>query len=115
MNSHLAEQTPLVNGRQTSASPADMPVIRIGLRTTLAPVALFIAVIASLDTFFVVPPGTIGVVTTFGKVDSYTSGAHMKSPFVSTLINFTAKTQKLEEENDIPTKEGLNVRLDTAM
>jgi regulator of protease activity HflC (stomatin/prohibitin superfamily) len=76
---------------------------------------LFCLLLYASDSFFVVPPGTIGVVVTLGHVQAFDSGFHRKTPFVSEVIEFTAKTQKLEEENDIPTKEGLNVRLDTAV
>mmetsp|Transcript_22064 Transcript_22064/g.33535 ORF Transcript_22064/g.33535 Transcript_22064/m.33535 type:complete len:295 (+) Transcript_22064:95-979(+) len=71
--------------------------------------------ISYLETCFVVPPGTIGIVITLGHVQSFSNGVHTKIPFVSELVYLTAKTQKLEEENEIPTKEGLNVRLDTAV
>jgi len=65
--------------------------------------------------FFVVQPGTIAVVVTLGRVASYPNGVFTKVPFVSTKYIFSSKTQKLEETNQIPTKEGLNVQLDTAV
>ncbi len=71
--------------------------------------------ISYFETCFVVPPGTIGIVVTLGHVQAFSNGVHTKMPFVSELVYLTAKTQKLEEENEIPTKEGLNVRLDTAV
>ncbi len=77
----------------------------------------FFAFVAFLlcNPFFSVPPGTIGVVVTFGHVRSCGPGVYTKAPLISEVINFTAKTQKLEETNAIPTKEGLNVELDTAV
>jgi prohibitin 1 len=78
-------------------------------------VFLVFVVITLNSMFFVVEPGTIGVVVTLGKVASYPSGVYTKLPFVATEYTFTSKTQKLEETNQIPTKEGLNVQLDTAV
>ena len=68
-----------------------------------------------LQTSFIVEPGNIGLVVTLGSVTAVQSGLHFKFPFVSRVITFSAKTQKLEESNNIPTKEGLSVQLDTAM
>ncbi len=78
---------------------------------------VFFAFLAFLlfNPFFSVPPGTIGVVVTFGNVRACGPGVYTKTPLISEVINFTAKTQKLEETNTIPTKEGLNVELDTAV
>ena len=67
------------------------------------------------DSIIVVQPGSIGLIVTLGKVVAVESGLHFKSPFISKLIIFSAKTQKLEESNNTPTKEGLSVQLDTAM
>lgn len=64
---------------------------------------------------FVVQPGMIGLVVTLGNVVAVESGLHYKYPFISKVITFSAKTQKLEESNNTPTKEGLSVQLDTAM
>ena len=67
------------------------------------------------DSIFVVQPGSIGLIVTLGKVVAVESGLYFKYPFISKLIMFSAKTQKLEESNNTPTKEGLSVQLDTAM
>lgn len=64
---------------------------------------------------FVVPPGMIGIVVTLGKVEAFENGVHHRTPFVSHVEILSAKTQLLEEENVIPTKEGLSVKLDTAI
>ncbi|KAL3911735.1 MAG: hypothetical protein SGILL_007165, partial [Bacillariaceae sp.] len=55
------------------------------------------------------------IVVTFGHVSDYHNGLHFRAPFVSSLEIFSAKTQKLEEENTTPTKEGLSVQLATVV
>uniref|UniRef100_A0A7S2UVL3 Prohibitin n=1 Tax=Fibrocapsa japonica TaxID=94617 RepID=A0A7S2UVL3_9STRA len=67
------------------------------------------------DCFFIVAPGNVGVVVTFGHVESFSAGLHTKWAFISHVVTLSAKTQLLEEQNVIPTKEGLNVELDTAV
>lgn len=64
----------------------------------------------------IVPPGEVGVVTTFGSVSKQTlpSGLHLKNP-VSQVRNVSVKTRLCEEETYVPTKEGLTVELDTAL
>ena len=59
--------------------------------------------------------GNIGVVITLGHVASYPPGIHWRIPYASHLVLLSAKTQKLDEQNQVPTKEGLSVQLDTAV
>lgn len=80
----------------------------------LAAVALLLLVTV-YETSFVVPPGFIGVVVTLGHVTTFPAGWNYRTPFVSHLELLTAKTQLLETNNVIPTKEGLSVELDTAV
>jgi len=79
------------------------------------PIIAIVAIIIASECAFVVQPGMIGLVITLGHVTAVNSGLHFKVPLVSELITMSAKTQKLEEENVIPTKEGLSVKLDTAI
>lgn len=79
------------------------------------PVLVFGAVVSVFLSIFVVPPGSIGIVVTFGKVESFSAGLHAKLPWISSLELISAKTQLLEEKNQTPTKEGLSVELDTAI
>lgn len=81
----------------------------------MIPVLTILGVILFVSSYIIVPPGTIAIVVTAGQVVAYESGMHHKFPILSEVIEMTAKTQKLEQENDIPTKEGLSVRLDTAV
>lgn len=84
-------------------------------------IAIFIVIVILTNVGFalmpvtVIGPGTIGVVVTLGKVRAIESGVHFVPPFVSEVIKMSAKTQKLEETNSIPTKEGLAVSLDTVV
>lgn len=100
---------------------------------------LVMLVLLSLRT---VPPAHIAVLTTFGKVSNgvLASGLHVcafsarapvtvppcvdllltrtrsaaGNPFASTVI-FSVKTQLFEQQNHVPTKEGLTVDLDVAL
>jgi len=94
------------------------PIMMKEYKVTCASLVMFLScfiVIFIGDPFFVVEPGTIGVVVTMGKVEAFEPGMHTKIPFVARVLEFTAKTQKLEETNTTPTKEGLTVKLDTAV
>jgi len=108
---NAGEVDPLISSNGSRASYSDQDSMQ---SLKLAISFLLLTLIIS-QTFFVVPPGTIGIVVTLGHVVAFESGIHVKMPFLSELINLTAKTQKLEEENNIPTSEGLSVRLDTAV
>ncbi len=125
MTKYANETLPLVPNHQDSNSNtinmtnrneySGDPVLRITFKGLFV-AALAIILISSLaDMAFVVEPGSIGLVVTLGSVVAVQSGLHIKPPFISKVIMFTAKTQKLEESNNTPTKEGLSVQLDTAM
>jgi regulator of protease activity HflC (stomatin/prohibitin superfamily) len=96
----------------TNIRYGDMPVVRISGNAIFL---FIICLVVALQTPFVVDPGNIGLIVTLGKVISVESGLHFKIPLVSRVITLTTKTQKLEESNSTPTKEGLSVQLDTAM
>ena len=58
--------------------------------------ATFILVFASVRS---VPPASIGVVSTFGRVDgTVDSGLHLVNPFAAITL-FSTKTQLLEQQN----------------
>ena len=63
-----------------------------------------------------VEPATVGVVTTFGRVSEATldAGLHFVNPFAS-VTAYSTKTQLFEQQNHVPTKEGLTVDLDVAL
>lgn len=83
----------------------------------LVVVGIFIVLtlIAAFQFSFVVHPGEVGIVVTLGHVQAYPQGYHFRAPYVSTVERMSTKTQLLKQENVIPTKEGLAVRLDTAV
>jgi len=113
---HRKESDPLVAFRDDDSHPTTTSRRPTPERNVIVVIISIMIVLAAFSgAFFVVAPGTVGIVVTLGKVISYPSGLHFKIPFVSQLIEMNAKTQKLEESNDTPTKEGLTVRLDTAV
>jgi len=77
---------------------------------------------AALATFLlansltVVSPGTVALQETFGNVNPtpLEAGLHIKNPLTN-LRTFSVKTVLAEEENFVPTSEGLTVELDTAL
>ena len=76
-------------------------------------VSLLFAVIATTQTFTVVPAGNVGVVDFFGVVSENTlkSGINFVNPLAN-VIKFTVQTQELKELMDVPSKEGLTVSLE---
>ena len=76
---------------------------------------LVAVIIPFFSSFFIIPPGEIGIVVTLGHVKSYRPGPHWRIPFLSHLVLMSSKTQKLDEQNNVPTQEGLSVQLDTAV
>lgn len=108
------ELTPLTGNRsKTRQGSYDLgeQMVAWGLLAFFA-IVLLLSIAQSI---FVVPPGMVGVVVTFGQVATHLNGIHIRAPWVSSLELFSAKTQKLEESNTTPTKEGLSVQLDTVV
>jgi len=86
-------------------------------RASLSGIIAFIAaVIALSQCFTVVPAGTIGVVDVFGYVSNNTlkSGINPVNP-LARVIKFSVKTQEDKEEMEVPTKEGLTVKLEASV
>ena len=112
----MDERAPLVgepHGRSRTNNTLGLPFSVSELLGVLLLVVLF--VIPLFNSWYVVPPGEIGVVVTLGHVESFGPGLHWRYPYVSHVTLLTAKTQKLDERNTCPTREGLSVQLDTAM
>lgn len=78
-------------------------------------VGAIVGFIALGKSFVEVPPGEVGVVVTRGNLRTVGPGRHQVRPFASEVDMMSTKTQLLEQEHTIPTKEGLNVQLDTAV
>merc|ERR1711939_706817 len=75
-----------------------------------------VIVLYCLTSIRTVPPAHVGVTVTFGSVGSspLLSGLHMVNPLAS-VVTVNLKTQLLYSENNVPTREGLNVELDVAL
>eukprot|EP00288_Rhodomonas_lens_P005415 CAMPEP_0177726692 /NCGR_PEP_ID=MMETSP0484_2-20121128/19913_1 /TAXON_ID=354590 /ORGANISM="Rhodomonas lens, Strain RHODO" /LENGTH=94 /DNA_ID=CAMNT_0019239275 /DNA_START=62 /DNA_END=342 /DNA_ORIENTATION=+ len=75
--------------------------------------ALFILTILLLSSLRTVPAAHVGVVTTAGRVSGtpLQPGVHFTSP-ISGIHSFSTKTILIDQENEVPTKEGLTVKLD---
>jgi prohibitin 1 len=113
------ENQPLIESSSvTLASMDDTTSSNVASRTCGSMFCAVIGItlfIAALQFSFVIPPGSIGLVVTLGHVEAFDSGLHYRFPFISSVEMLSSKTQKLEQNNMIPTKEGLAVKLDTAV
>lgn len=76
---------------------------------------VFFVLLIAFSSSVVIPPGEIGIVVTLGKIKTLPPGLHFRSILISSVETLSGKTQLLEQENVIPTKEGLSVKLETAM
>lgn len=76
-------------------------------------IAVFMLLVALGQLFTVIPAGHVGVVDFFGNVsaDTLKSGINMRNP-LARIVKFSVKTEELTEEMDVPSKEGLTVKLD---
>ena len=117
---HDAERDPLLMGTGGSNTQrgdhdtATHPAVRV-VQLLLIGSILLVAVVSAFETAFVVPPGMVGIIVTLGQVQAMPAGLHFRIPMVSEVEILSTKTQLLEEQNVIPTKEGLSVTLDTAV
>ena len=83
----------------------------------LAGVALLVVVILLYASIAYVPPGSVGVLTSFGAVDTkeiLREGTHFVSPFKINHV-LTVRTQTQEEHTSTPSMEGLNLEMDTSI
>ncbi len=87
-----------------------------GARTGSMAVAAVFGLIALLQFFTVIPAGHVGVVDFFGRVSSKTlkAGINMRNP-LARIVKFSIKTQQVYEVMDVPSKEGLTVKLDASI
>ncbi|MBN1781301.1 prohibitin family protein [bacterium] len=72
--------------------------------------------LAFSQTVRVIQAGQVGVVNIFGKVQkrALRSGIQLVIPFAD-VINYSIKTQEMKEIMDVPSKEGLNVKLELSV
>jgi regulator of protease activity HflC (stomatin/prohibitin superfamily) len=96
--------------RVIDANPA--PIFRfvaIGAITFLVLIMVYAAVAY-------VPPGHVGVLTSFGRVTGVVlpEGTHFVSPFTINHV-LSVRTQTQEEHTSTPSSEGLNLEIDTSL
>jgi prohibitin 1 len=75
-----------------------------------------LAILAFSQTIRVIPAGNVGVVNIFGKVNkkSLKSGIRPVVPFAD-VIMYSVKTQEIKELMDVPSREGLSMKLDVSL
>jgi regulator of protease activity HflC (stomatin/prohibitin superfamily) len=84
-----------------------------------APLALLVAAVLSLaalsQAVVVVPAGHVGVVDLFGRVAPLTlkSGLNLVNP-LARVVKMSIKTQDMKEVMDVPSQEGLTVKLEVS-
>ena len=89
-------------------------VLRRPWRRRWAAVGLALSLVF-LNPLHVTPPGSVTVVSRLGHVSTCDPGISLVTPLVSTKKLFSTQTRLLEQENFVPTREGLTVELDTAI
>ena len=98
----------------------DPRVITVNPRSAAAPVLIGIGVIFLIILLWAsiayVPPGSVGVLTSFGRVtgEVLPEGTHFVSPFKINHV-LTIRTQTQEEHTSTPSSEGLNLEIDTSL
>jgi regulator of protease activity HflC (stomatin/prohibitin superfamily) len=78
-------------------------------------IILLLVAVALFSCLTVIPAGSVGVVDFFGTVSNLTlkAGINFVNPFAN-IIKFSVKTQETMEVMDVPSKEGMNVKLDVS-
>ncbi|MGC2695711.1 MAG: prohibitin family protein [Candidatus Angelobacter sp.] len=82
----------------------------------LVGIGLVLALILVWTSVAYVPPGSAGVLTSFGRVtgEILPEGTHFVSPFKINHV-LTVRTQTQEEHTSTPSSEGLNLEIDTSL
>jgi regulator of protease activity HflC (stomatin/prohibitin superfamily) len=98
----------------------DPRVITVNPRSAGRPILIGIGLIFLLIILWAsvayVPPGSVGVLTFFGRVtgEVLPEGTHFVSPFKINHV-LTVRTQTQEEHTSTPSSEGLNLEIDTSL
>jgi len=98
----------------------DPRVITVNPRTAgrriLIGIGVFFLLILLWSSVAYVPPGSVGVLTYFGRVtgEALPEGTHIVSPFKVNHV-LTVRTQTQEEHTSTPSSEGLNLEMDTSL
>jgi len=98
---------------QSARKNANVNAMARGSSTIFGAVAVVFVLVALSQMFTVVPAGNVGVVDFFGTVSDVTlkSGINMINPLAK-VVKFSVKTEEIKEVMDVPSKEGLTVRLE---
>lgn len=77
---------------------------------------IMFALTLGLNSFVVIPAGSVGIVDIFGNVSPVTlkSGINTVTPWAH-VEKMSIKTQELKETMDVPSKEGLTVQLEISV
>jgi prohibitin 1 len=77
---------------------------------------VILGILAFSQTIRVIPAGNVGVVNIFGKVNnkSLKSGIRPVVPFAEVIL-YSVKTQEVKELMDVPSREGLSMKLDVSL
>lgn len=98
----------------------DPRVITVNPKSAARPVLIGLGLIFVLILLWAsvayVPPGSVGVLTSFGRVtgEVLQEGTHFVSPFKINHV-LTVRTQTQEEHTSTPSSEGLNLEIDTSL
>jgi regulator of protease activity HflC (stomatin/prohibitin superfamily) len=98
----------------------DPRIINANPRAASTPILIVIGlvlfIILAWASMAYVPPGNVGVLTSFGRVTDETlpAGTHFVSPFKVNHV-FSVRTQSQEEHTSTPSMEGLNLEIDTSL
>ena len=88
----------------------------IAAKVVLTVIAAFLLLIFAFMAFTTVGAGEVGVVTLFGRVtgEVLDSGLHFVNPLKS-VHKITVRTQSVKESAEVPSSEGLVMKLDTSV
>jgi prohibitin 1 len=98
----------------------DPRIINANPRISGAPILIILGIVFAVILLWAsvayVPPGSVGVLTSFGAVtgDVLPEGTHFVSPFKINHV-LTVRTQTQEEHTSTPSSEGLNLEIDTSL
>ena len=107
------ELTPLNGSRRpTNKDTADCCILLLNI---LVCSVVFLVFMAFATSFRIVDPGDMGVALWLGKLSVCQTSSYCWVKPLSGFHHMSIKTQKLEEHNVVPTKEGLSVELDTVV
>lgn len=103
----------VLSGAGQRGRPAD---VQRGARGVGGVLSLIAVVVMLSSLVKIIPPGHVGVVVIFGKVNQneLKEGINIVNPF-ATVEKMTIKTQEITERMNVPSNEGLTVNLDMSL